>query len=110
MVSADSLRDFLLDKGYRVIDWGIIDKEDHTDAPEVCGVYALYWGATLQYIGKAKSIYARMLSWSNDGGIPFGSFAWFQLPAGEVNEAEKVLIPEYQPEYNTNLRYPDEDD
>ncbi|MHA1424270.1 MAG: hypothetical protein ACTSSD_19520 [Candidatus Thorarchaeota archaeon] len=110
MTSIDSLRQSLLEKGYNIISEGTLDKDDHTDAPEVTGVYALYWGTTLQYIGKATSVYARMLSWSNDGGIPFGSFSWFELPDDQFTEAEKVLIREYQPEYNNNLKHSDDDD
>lgn len=111
MVSVGWLRRCLLENGYKVIDWGTITKAEHTNAPEVSGVYALYWGETLQYIGKAKSFYSRMISWSNEGDIPFGSFAWFELPTEEVAGAEAVLIREYKPPYNSNNpRNPDDDD
>ena len=101
MASPDALRDFLLKKGYRIIDWGIIDKDEHTNAPEASGVYALYWGRTLQYIGMAgTSFYQRMLNHSNEDAYPFGSFAWFQLPAGQEDEAETTLIRKYKPPYN----------
>ena len=84
-------------------------KGDLDDIPDKPGVYALFWGDTLQYIGKSETLRTRLKNWEfkdrlKDENIPFGSYDWFVLPSKEVADAEDYLIKYYQPPYNISQR------
>ncbi len=106
MTSAGWLHRFLTKNGFKVLEWGTNNKSNYLDTPNESGVYALYWGSTLQYIGRSKSLRRRLSQWDSedlyrtDIRIPFGSFAWFTLPKNQVQEAEALLILNYDPPYN----------
>lgn len=107
LASAGWLRRFLIEMKIKVLDWGKGQKVDYLDAPKKPGVYALYWGRKLQYIGKSeKSLRKRISDWHGEDyygtneRIPFSSFAWFVLRKNQVNIAETFLVAFYNPPYN----------
>ncbi len=109
MVSPGWLERFLVERGYKVIKWDTLPKEKYKKAPDAPGVYALYWGSTLQYIGMASSLYDRIRAHVDE--VPFGSFAWFKMPKDQIAAAEAELIHEYDPPWNTNYpTHPDDYD
>lgn len=110
MTSAGWINRFLTKNEFNVNGWGTKEKSNYLDAPNELGVYALYWGSTLQYIGRSNNLRRRLSQWDSedlyrtDIRIPFGSFAWFTLPKKQVQDAEALLILYYDPPYN--LVYP----
>jgi hypothetical protein len=113
LVSAEVLRDLLVKNRIRVLSWGKDRKTNFLETPAKPGVYALYWGTTLQYVGStSKSLHLeivklqRISQWDSDCfdgmdmEIPFGSFAWFVVPMNQVKKAETLLVNWYDPPYN----------
>jgi excinuclease UvrABC nuclease subunit len=106
MAQPRRLKSFLEKNEIDVLSWGKGRKSEYLDVPEILGVYALYWGTTLQYIGKAKKLRRRLGQWDSEDWyngyyrIPFGSFAWFAVRKSQVNKAEAILIHYYDPPYN----------
>ncbi|MCL4341223.1 MAG: hypothetical protein M1431_03905 [Candidatus Thermoplasmatota archaeon] len=85
--------------GHNVKEYGTgWSKSEIYDVPDSPGIYALYWGDTLQYIGMSEgAIPDRVNQWerldrNKIENIPFGSFDWFTLPKNQVREAEDYLI------------------
>ncbi len=106
MTSPGWLKRTLEQYGFTVFDWGKDRKVNYSNAPSEVGVYALYWGTTLQYIGRTVGLRKRLSQWDSedyygtDIRIPFGSFAWFSISEDEYKAAEAILILKYDPPYN----------
>ncbi len=111
MASAGWMRRFLTKKGINVFEWGTCRKSNYLEIPNEPGVYALYWGPTLQYIGKSRYLRGRLIPWDNEGlykteiRIPFGSIAWFTLQKNQIQDAEVLLVQKYDPPYNEDYPY-----
>lgn len=111
MASAGWIRRFLTKNGFNVFEWGTCRRSNYLETPNEPGVYALYWGDTLQYIGKSRYLRGRLSPWDSEGlykteiRIPFGSFAWFTLPTNQIQDAEALLIRKYDPPYNKDYPY-----
>ncbi len=110
MTSAGWINRFLTKNEFTVVEWGTLEKSSYLDAPNEPGVYALYWGKTMQYIGRSTNLRRRLSQWDSEDlyrtniRIPFGSFAWFTLPVNQVQDVEALMILFYDPPYN--LVYP----
>ena len=70
------------------------------------GVYVLYMGDKIQYIGETKNLYMRIGQHIKRNEIPFNSFAFFDendlLNSGlDRYRVEYILIRTYNPPYNT---------
>lgn len=97
-------------EGYAIREYGTaFSKNDMSEIPNEGGVYALYWGETLQYIGRSKDLRKRLKNWEfkdhwKEENIPFGSCDWYVLLPSQVNDAEDFLIKYYQPPYNIAQR------
>lgn len=96
----------LTNLGFKIINWGEnYEKKDLDDIPKNSGVYALYWGETLQYIGRSTNLQKRVKDWERshyyqNEYIPFGTLSWYELQENQVSKAEAELIHYYQPLYN----------
>ena len=94
----------------RLLDWSDQwSKRDLDDVPKKPGVYALYHGTTLQYIGQSLNLQSRLKNWERkhyykNAYVPFGSFAWFRVPKNQLSNVEADLVGYYQPYYNMKLR------
>jgi len=110
MVSPGWLKRLLEKNDFTVFEWDKDQKQNYLNVPNEVGVYALYWGESLRYIGRAANLRRRLSQWDSedyygtDKRIPFGSFAWFTLPEDEYKDAEALLILYYDPPYN--VQYP----
>lgn len=90
----------LVKKKFKLSSNGVHKKKHIARAPDKSGVYALYYGKTLQYIGKSDNIHRRVSQHNRDKDIPFGSFAWYRLPPSQLLKAEDYLIGRYKPRCN----------
>ena len=96
----------LTNEGYRIIRHGTeYGKSDLDYVPKRAGIYALFHGDTLQYIGKSNDLSRRLKEWRfkseiRDEYVPFGNCQWFILRENQVSNAENVLICYYEPPYN----------
>lgn len=81
------------------------------------GVYALFFGDELVYIGKAKRLLARiyahrnMLERKRAGvrgikAVPFSKVKAWPCPEVDLDRWERELIERYQPKHNTNFIKP----
>lgn len=99
-------------EGYTVKEYGTDwSKDSISEVPQKPGIYVLYWGETIQYIGMSEgSIPSRVNNWKHLDeykwdNIPFGTFDWFTLPKDQVRDAEDYLIKYYQPDYNIKQKF-----
>jgi len=105
-MSADGPKRKLENEGFTIIEWGnYFTKDELGDIPYEPGVYILYWGETMQYVGKSNNLQIRLSEWERrdyykEYYIPFGSIAWFVLPENQISDAEAILIDYYDPPYN----------
>lgn len=86
-------------EGFRILDYGIKwGKSDASALPDEWGVYALYYGDTLKYIGKTDGIgnNLRKRVLEHDQEFPWGNFDWFVLRSNSIARAEKALICYYK--------------
>lgn len=96
-------------EGGRLLDWGgRWAKRYLNDVPKKTGIYALYHGTTIQYIGKSNNLQSRLKEWERrhyyrNEYVPFGSFAWFVLPKNQTSWIEASLVDYYAPRYNVLL-------
>jgi hypothetical protein len=66
-------------------------------------VYVLLLGDIAQYVGKSKRVYDRL--YCHKYWIEFDIICLIEFDtATDIHECEKLLIKEFQPEYNINLR------
>ena len=94
-------------EGFKVID----SEEDNYDEdraliPFKGGVYCLFYGDTLQYVGRAVNLKDRLRQHLDNkknktyGYIPFGNYSWYVLHPKQIGDAEDFLIRYYDPPYN----------
>ena len=97
-------------QGGRLLEWSDRwTKRNLDDVPMKSGIYALYHGTTLQYIGRSLNLLTRLKRWEQkhyykNEYVPFGSYAWFNVPKNQLSKIEDGLIGYYQPPYNVLLR------
>ncbi|MHA2245407.1 MAG: hypothetical protein ACXADY_10615 [Candidatus Hodarchaeales archaeon] len=89
----------------KIFSWGeYYEKNDLDEIPKKSGVYALFWGDALQYIGRSNNLQRRLKDWERshyyNEYIPFGTVSWYNLSEKQVPQAEAQLIHYYQPPYN----------
>ena len=99
MTQPGRIRTAIKNKNYNLTAWGFLKKKDITRCPTKSGVYALYYGTLLQYIGSSEDIRRRVPEHNFE--IPFGSFAWYRLPPSQMLKAEEYLIGRYKPPWNS---------
>lgn len=110
MVSPGWIARRIQTEGNRLFDWSDQwTKSDLDDVPNKSGVYALYHGRTLQYIGRSHDLRLRLKEWERkhyykNEYVPFGSYAWFRVSKNQLSKVEADLIGYYQPYYNVKLR------
>lgn len=85
-------------------------KAELDEVPQLPGIYALYYGETLQYIGQSINLQKRLKDhdrnhyYQQGDYKPFGNYSWFVIHQEFLDQAEKMLIQYYQSPYNLNLR------
>ena len=78
---------------------------DPTDLPRrdirlICGVYFLYAGDELVYIGQSKNVVGRVASHCSDEYKEFTTYSFIDVPYHKLREVEAELISKYRPRYN----------
>ncbi|OBU55085.1 hypothetical protein [Stenotrophomonas maltophilia] len=68
-----------------------------------CGVYFLFDGDEVVYVGQSQVSVASRVSFGFRKGIQFDSFLVVQLPREEVSEYERAAINLYRPKHNEAL-------
>ena len=80
--------------------------DDRSQLPKVCGIYFVVRKKAVLYIGQSLNINDR---WKNHHILKSASkldnvsIAYWQVPAGHLDNAERILIDEYQPTFNRQL-------
>lgn len=69
----------------------------------VSGVYFLFDGDEIVYVGQSKNVHARIATHMSEGLKVFTHWAFIQLPDGERLEAERYLIELFKPKYHRVL-------
>ena len=64
------------------------------------GIYFLYDGPELVYIGRAKNVFLRIYSHMYKGDKQFTSWAFERVPDDQQWAREGELIAKHQPKYN----------
>jgi len=100
-ISAVGIKRKLDNEGYTVKDWNHdVTKREIDEVTHHTGIYALYHGSTLQYIGLSKDLQRRIQEHRIEDLIPFGNFAWYDIHYKQLHEAKRMLIDYYDPRYN----------
>lgn len=68
---------------------------------QLCGIYCLWLGDLLVYIGQSESIMERIFKHKYEK--EFDGFTFFVCEKHELNEVEAQLILEHQPLYNRSI-------
>ncbi|MHA1228971.1 MAG: GIY-YIG nuclease family protein [Candidatus Hodarchaeales archaeon] len=111
-MSTTGLKIKLTKNGFSILDSGNYwTKDELDDVLKEPGLYALFWGDCLQYIGQSINLQNRLKEWERKNYykkdyIPFGTYSWFVLPEKQLSKAEAMLINYYEPPYNQ--QYPRE--
>ena len=89
---------------FRVMDYGEYFRDGNRPLiPTRPGVYCLFYGDTLQYVGRSVNIKDRLRQHldnrlnKTDHNIPFGNYYWYVLHQKEISDAEDLLIRYYDP-------------
>jgi excinuclease UvrABC nuclease subunit len=77
-------------------------KERKGLTPLVTGVYLLFQGDTIVYIGKAIDIMNRIRTHKVERVKIFDSFSFIEIPKEEIHIWERVLINKFNPIYNND--------
>ena len=67
------------------------------------GVYFLYQGDEIVYVGQAMSVYSRVGVHKKTGEIAFDSFSFISLDIEEADAVESRYILELQPKHNSTV-------
>ena len=67
------------------------------------GVYFLYQGDEIVYVGQAMSVYSRVGVHKKTGEITFDSFSFISLDIEEADAVESRYILELQPKHNSTV-------
>lgn len=65
-----------------------------------CGVYFLYLGGQLQYIGQSRNIYSRIAKHMESAPFEFDRFVVSDCAPGELAEKEAAAIRLFEPKWN----------
>lgn len=77
-------------------------KERKKLTPLVTGVYLLFQGDNIVYIGKATDIMNRIRTHLYEGVKIFDSFSYIEIQKDEIHIWERVLINKFNPIYNND--------
>ncbi len=69
----------------------------------VVGLYALFQGDVLVYIGQSLNVHKRVLTHMLEGKKDFDSYRVIPTLASELSESEVAYIVEFKPLYNANI-------
>ena len=94
-------------EGYEIKDFGEwFYDADRYEIPPRPGVYSLFYGNIIQYIGSSIDLRIRLRNHLDnkyhrrDGYIPFGNYSWYVLNKSVIVDAEDMIIRYYEPKYN----------
>jgi hypothetical protein len=76
------------------------------ELPDECGLYFLFSGDCLLYIGMSVDIAARIIAHRRARRIPFDRFAWLALPSLLLRRVEWDLIRRERPPFNIMGNFP----
>lgn len=68
-----------------------------------CGVYFLFDGDEVVYIGQSRRSVSSRVAFGSKNGVPFDSFLVIPVPEEELNSYERAAINEFQPRFNKAL-------
>jgi hypothetical protein len=74
----------------------------HPVPPQMIGVYFLFRGEELQYIGESVDVISRVLTHKQEGRIPFDCWVFLPMDSNKDRrrDIELIYIRHYTPPYN----------
>ena len=73
------------------------------NALRIRGIYFLFQGDTVVYVGQSADIQSRLSVHMSDENKEFDSYAYFEFPYGDLDMQEGDYIMEYQPFLNSTM-------
>jgi len=67
----------------------------------ICGVYFLWRGDLLVYVGQSKDVNSRIAFHYKDKK-KFDTYSILEIPSKELNPTERILINKFLPQYNND--------
>lgn len=68
--------------------------------PYICGIYFLFNGDELVYVGQSVDVISRVRTHACEGYKAFDSFAFIEVEKDRLDATEKAYIGKYLPEHN----------
>ncbi len=72
-------------------------------AGEVCGVYFLFQGPELVYLGQSVNVHARVHGHAVTKAGAFDAWAWTPCPKEALSATERAYLDKYLPRLNTDI-------
>lgn len=84
-----------------------LPRHSFRDADRLQGLYFLYLGDDLVYIGKSNNIRGRLIQHIDAGDKDFDSWSYFEMDVPSCIQAERELIQRFRPKYNLVHKFDD---
>jgi hypothetical protein len=72
--------------------------------PTESGIYFLFLGGALQYIGQSANVFTRVAAHRKGGAISFDDWVVISAPLGDLDAIEANYIRKFKPPFNRGLR------